>query len=261
MSNINAIVLGETGSGKSTFLNSIIKNYGNQYDRLLKTSDDTDECTTDIEPVNIFYNNIRFTFYDCPGLNDGNSENNKNYIKSLRDEGKDPKNRINCILLCINSQCPRFNQGIKEVIIEIMNCYPLKKFWEHVIIIKTRVFNDNFKKPGNIENAIKKNKDVIEAMSIKSIDSPYNIKEFYFNLVDDFGNYKTDKSFKEKMNSLLEEVSIKKPFFKDIKILGTEDKEVNNYIITFQKVLYIDFNGKSEEKLIEIDRKSKVKII
>jgi hypothetical protein len=94
-------------------------------------------------------------------------------------------------------------------------------------------------------------------MRIKYIDPPCNVKEFYFNLVDNYGNYKTVKSFKEKMDSLLEEVSIKKPFFKDIKILGTEDIEVNNYIITFQKVLYIDFNGKSEEKLIEIDRKSK----
>ena len=58
MRNINAIVLGETGTGKSTFLNSIIKNYGNQYNKLLITSDDTDGCTTDIEPVNIYYNNI-----------------------------------------------------------------------------------------------------------------------------------------------------------------------------------------------------------
>ena len=63
MRNINAIVLGETGSGKSTFLNSIIKNYGNQYDRLLKTSDDTDECTTDIEPVNIFYIHFNIFFH------------------------------------------------------------------------------------------------------------------------------------------------------------------------------------------------------
>ena len=54
MRNINAIVLGETGTGKSTFLNSIIKNYGNQYNKLLITSDDTDGCTTDIEPGNIY---------------------------------------------------------------------------------------------------------------------------------------------------------------------------------------------------------------
>ena len=48
MSNINAIVLGETGTGKSTFLNSIIKNYGNEYNKLLETIDDTDGCTKDI---------------------------------------------------------------------------------------------------------------------------------------------------------------------------------------------------------------------
>ena len=142
-----------------------------------------------------------------------------------------------------------------------MNCYSLKKFWEHVIIIKTRVFNDNHKRPGNIENAIKKNKDVINTMSIKDIIFPYNITEFYFNLVDDNGNYKTDENFKEKMNLLLKEVSRKKPFFENIKILGTEDKEVGNYIIIYQKVCYKNFNGKFETKPIEIDRKIKVKII
>ena len=142
-----------------------------------------------------------------------------------------------------------------------MNCYPLKKFQEHVIITKKRVFNDNHKKPGNIENAIKKNQDVINTMSIKVIDFPYNIKEFYFNLVDDNGNYKTDENFKEKMNLLLKEVSRKKPFFENIKILGIEDKKVGNYIITYQKVCYKDFNGKFETKPIEIDMKIKVKII
>ena len=138
-----------------------------------------------------------------------------------------------------------------------MNCYPLKKFWEHVIIIKTRVFNDNNKKPGNLENAIKKNNDVTKTMSIKYIDFPNNIKEFYFNSVDDNGNHKTDKNFKEKMNSLLEEVSRKNPFFENIKILGIEDKKVGNYIITYQKVKYKDFNGTYQTKAIKIGRINK----
>ena len=124
----------------------------------------------------------------------------------MRDKGKNSSNRINCILLCINSQNPRFNKDIKEVIIEIMNCYPLKNFWEHIIIIKTRVFNDNYKKPGNIENAIKKNKDVINTMSKRDIGFPYNITEFYFNLVYVDGNYKTDDNFKEKTNKSPDEV-------------------------------------------------------
>lgn len=44
MSSINAIVLWETGAGKSTFFNSITKNYGNEHDKLLNTSIDTDGC-------------------------------------------------------------------------------------------------------------------------------------------------------------------------------------------------------------------------
>lgn len=97
----------------------------------------------------------------------------------MKNEVKDSNNIINCILLSI----------------EIINYYPLKKFWEHIIIIKTCVFNDNYKKPGNIKNSIKKNKDVINAMLIKDTEASYNIKEFYFNLVDDNGNYKSDENF------------------------------------------------------------------
>ena len=128
-----------------------------------------------------------------------------------------------------------------------------EKIFEHVIIIKTHVYNDNFKRPGNIENAIKRKKDVTNTMLINDINFSYNIKEFYFDLVYDNENYKTDNNFKYKMNSLLEKVSRKKPFFEDIKILGTEDKEVGNYIITYQNVYYTDFNGKIEAKVIEID--------
>ena len=90
-------------------------------------------------------------------------------------------------------------------------------------------------------------------MLINDINFSYNIKEFFFDLVYDNENYKTDNNFKYKMNSLLEKMSRKKPFFEDIKILGTEDKEVGNYIITYQNVYYTDFNGKIEAKVIEID--------
>ena len=126
----NIIILGKTGCGKSSFLNAIIKNFGTTDDRLLKTSDDTDGCTVDLEPVNIFYNHKHLCFYDSPGLDDGNENQNKNFINLLREEGKKPESRIRSILICINAQCPRFDAGIRDTIIEIMNVYPLKNFWE-----------------------------------------------------------------------------------------------------------------------------------
>ena len=71
-----------------------------------------------------------------PDLNNGNSENNKTFIESLIHQGKDTKNRINCILLWINSQSPKFTKGIREVNIEIMNCYPLKKFLSMLLLLE-----------------------------------------------------------------------------------------------------------------------------
>ena len=63
MSSINAIVLWETGAGKSTFFNSITKNYGNEHDKLLNTSIDTDGCIKCMYPVNFFYNGTLFCFF------------------------------------------------------------------------------------------------------------------------------------------------------------------------------------------------------
>ena len=35
-----------------------------------------------------------------------------------------------------------------------MNCFPLKEFWKHVLIIRTHVRNKNLKKHGQLEKGI-----------------------------------------------------------------------------------------------------------
>lgn len=63
---------------------------------------------------------------------------------------------------------------------------------------------------------------------------------------------KVMKIFKEKLNSFLKELSSKKPFFENIEILETFEKEVNGYTLTFQNLKYKDFNGTFQTKPIEI---------
>ena len=77
MSFSKAVIIGEAGNGKSSFLNAIIKIYGAKH-KFLPTSDEGEGCTKDIIPICIFVNETkRFQFYDTPGMNDGDKELSK----------------------------------------------------------------------------------------------------------------------------------------------------------------------------------------
>ena len=251
----NIIVLGKTGCGKSSFLNAIIKNF-DPNSKLLDTSDGIEGCTKDIEPVNIFYNNNQLYFYDTPGLDDGNKSQNSYYINLLREEGKKPENRINSILICNNALSTRFNAVLRDTIIEIINCFPLKEFWEHVIIINTHVFKDIYKKPKRFENAIKNNEDIRKAMNEKKINSPNYIEEFFFDTVDDDNKIpKTDDNIKKELKKLFNKIINTKPLYKNIKILNTVEEEDGVEKVKYEIREYIDFNDDKITKKVEIDRK------
>lgn len=146
MSFSKAVIIGEAGNGKSSFLNTIITIYQASH-KILDTSDDGEGCTREIIPISFFDEKKRgFQFYDTPGMNDGNTKLNEKIRKDLRSEAVDPNNRIKCILFCTNATICRITKSLKEIIIEAMNLYPLKSFWNHVCIIKTFVFNDSFKR-------------------------------------------------------------------------------------------------------------------
>lgn len=261
MSIWNIIVLGKTGSGKSSFLNAIIKNFGTSLEKILGTSDDTDGCTKDLEPVNIFYNNKHLCFYDTPGFDDGNEDQNNDFIKLLRNEGKNTENRINCILICINAVNARFDGSLRDAVIEIMNCYPLDNFFEHVIIIKTHILNDIYKKPGNIEQAIKKNKKIIDTMKNKGINFPSCLKEFYFNSVKDDQTINIDDEIKNDIENLFKEIIKMDPLFKEVKVLYEKEEDESNLTIKYQYLEYTDFDGKKNTKKIKLNIRPKIMVV
>ena len=69
-------------------------------------------------------------------------------IKRIKDEAVDYKDFI-FILLQLKIQNVRLPYNIVKILENYMSCIPLKKFWKHVILLRTRSDTSNKKFEGN----------------------------------------------------------------------------------------------------------------
>ena len=72
----------------------------------------------------------------------------------LKYKATNTKNRIKAILNCLNIDDKRLSLSIQKMLKEFMNCFPLKDFWKHVLIIRTLVRKKILKKAGNLEKSV-----------------------------------------------------------------------------------------------------------
>ena len=146
---ISIIALGETGSGKSLFC----KLFSGSETFFSKKA--TESVTTEINSIT-FKNEkkkVEIFLIDTPGSNDsrGIEQDKQNLILTQKFISEQP--RINCIILVMNIQNPRFTDSIKRAIKNICQCFPLPDFWTHVIIFWTHCkFEDEEDEKEQIEN-------------------------------------------------------------------------------------------------------------
>ena len=255
------VVLGEAGKGKSSFLNALFKNFN--VDEHLDTSDEGGGCTKKIKgckPVNI--HDDKYFFIDTPGLND--KELDEQTKEALRNQATNPKNRIKAILICLHIDDKRLSKSIQDMLKEFMNCFPLKDFWNHVLIIRTHVREQNLKKTGNLE------KSVIDKMgqylNEKNIAYPNGLgkREFFFNSVieDDDGEptiINIDYNIKNEFNKVFDTIKGLSPFFENITLKRKISKIEGNFKVTYEEYEYKDFSGEIITKNVEKNREFIVK--
>ena len=261
MSHHYCVVLGETGKGKSSFLNAALKNHG--VDQTLDANDLGEGCTKSIKPCSpIDIGDDKYIFIDTPGLNDEDLDEKTK--EALRHQATNPDNRISAILICLHIDDKRLSKSIREMLREFMNSFPLNDFWKHVLIIRTHVREMKLKKPGNLEESVIKN--LGNYMSQKNIAYPSNLKdrEFFFNSVidDDDGKLpyiNTDKNIKNEFKKVFAKINELDPFFKQINLKSKFSREEGNFNVTYEEYEYVDFNGNKQTKLVEKAREFKVK--
>ena len=129
----NCLLIGETGSGKSSFGNLAVG-----ISDAFEVSEDAESCTQDTFRK-ISQLDPEISIVDTPGLQDSTGSDKVHYEKMLQII-KHMK-YLHFVLIVFNYTCPRFTSSIQFMIKFLCNVFP-KNFAHHVGIIFTHYHHD-----------------------------------------------------------------------------------------------------------------------
>lgn len=173
------ITLGETGSGKSSFCNTLFTS------QQFLVGHSLDSQTEKVEGKYGEGEYKDIFIIDTPGLNDSEGEQkDKDNIKEMKDYIK--KNpRIKGILMVFNFNDNRIKGSVKESIKIFYDFFPMPNFWEHVILLFSHYDTKNEEKINllNIEFT-KKLKELAKSIKQSNPDLiiPDSFPMFFCNL-------------------------------------------------------------------------------
>ena len=248
------VVLGLTGAGKSFFINAISDTNS------CKVAASGKSCTQMNEMVSFVYNNHRYNALDTPGLDD--SDNNDEKINTLKNIlGSHPT--IKTLIFIKKYNDLRLPMSMQSALSTFMEAFPLKTFWDHVIIVNTwanphdETVNDFLNEPhetylekiltcDNLKNIMKE----------KNINVPSKLKEYYVCSK----KIKKYSDIAEEFNKIKNDIQSSKFMFKDIYVseILEKSKEMEKnkgfYIVTkYRTITCVDFDGRKStfEHIIE----------
>ena len=241
-------VLGLTGAGKSSFLNAISDSESCVVGQVGKA------CTLNNQLVTFVYNNHRFIALDTPGLDD--SDNNDEKINNLKNILMFYP-RIKAIIIVKKYNDLRLPMSMQSAISSFMEAFPLKTFWDHVIIVNTwanphdEAFLDYMEeKDETYLEKILKCDNLIKIMKEKNINIPSKLKEYYVCSK----KIKKYSDIAEEFNKIKNDIQSSKFMFKDVipsdifERTRESDKNKGFYIVTKYRIMTcIDFFDKKTE--------------
>ena len=254
MKNFTVIGIGETGDGKSTFLNAYLQK------NTFKSSDDPNSCTKLTSAQSNIIDNNKFTAIDTPGLKDTDNTDQEN-VRQLVEFLLRYTNGINVVAIVLNGQIDRFTIDTKKFINIAHQMFNHPDFWEHLCIIFTKWYSCMNEEQKKMKQEQYK-KEVVEYIRYYTC-SNINIDLPVF-FVDSL-NYKTDEKTREELDEFYKfviskdamkttQVEVPNVFYE--KVIREERNNIRykkNFISKdgMQRIEY--FADQSRSKLIDYD--------
>lgn len=186
------LVVGSSGVGKSSFINAITKS------KECKVSSEAYNCTMDLQLIYTEHDNNKYIFVDTPGFDPpcGDGLN----IQSLKSISNYPK--IKCIIFVMSFYDIRVTNSMVQNIKKLIEWFPIKQFWEHVFIVRTRSprrrrggFDEEIENiEGSFVKSLNYSDDLKKLITEKKIANiPSFIDEFYVDCPGEENDYEENK--------------------------------------------------------------------
>ena len=234
MQAFTVIGIGETGNGKSAFLNAYLQK------NAFQSSNKPNSCTKITSAESSIIKNKILKAIDTPGIKDTDNTDQEN-VKQLVEFLLNYEDGINAVAIVLNGQNDKFTKDTEKFIKIAHQMFNHPDFWEHLCIIFTKWYSEMTEEQKKTKQDEYKKK-VIASIN-KYTDSNINIDLPVFFV--DSENYKTDKKTKTELNKFNNFVFSKNA-------MKTTQAEVPN--VFYEKVIREERNNiRYKENLISED--------
>ena len=145
------IILGETGTGKSTFINNLCQM------PKCKIGLGLDSETKEVMGINCEGEYKDIFMIDTPGLNDSNGEKQDERNINLMNNFIKNNPRIKGIIILLKFTDNKLTGSIKKSLKIFYDMFPMNNFWSHVIIIFSYYYDINQEEKINRKNKLIQN--------------------------------------------------------------------------------------------------------
>ena len=251
------IVLGETGTGKSSFCNNLC------IEPKCVVGEGLNSETERVQGIRCegIYNDI--FIIDTPGLNDSNgSEQDAQNINTMNEYiRKNP--RIKGIIILLKFTDNRITGSVKDSLKAFADMFPMNEFWYHVIFILSHFYANTPEEKERRKEKLLRNykKEIREIMKQTKIvhpnfNIPEDIKIFFCELKN------PNEETKAEISNAIQFLREKQQMFKKIEVREEEPKVKNTTILGNTKTVeyikekittFTDFDDSQTESIKIID--------
>ena len=267
------VISGKTGAGKTTLLNAM---FGKEKGIAKRSS----EAVT--QESSVYYYKLEngkcISIVDTPGLSDTRKIKDENidniHLDQIEKVISNNNIHIKGILFLVNFQNERFDSDEQEALLKYNQLFPLKRFWQNIIIIFTHYYHDpdgddedemkaaRDKSNGDIfKNLMEKVKDVSDVIDYQNLNTKYFNS---FSPIKKESQIQKNIQVRDELEIELNKLISSPALFSKIEIISVsnfkmEDKEQNKkYLAEIEVVGYFDLNDEPLNEKVKVISKKEV---